>query len=181
MKEIYIIAAVSHPTLGIGINGRIPWKITTDMSFFTDITTDTSENKTNAVIMGRKTWESIPKKFRPLRNRTNVVISRDENAKEKYNIPDSVVLTHSFDTAINILSNNSNIDQIFVIGGETIYREAIESSLCSRLYITQVISDTSLADTYFPVIPNHFKMTKSSDFIIEKNIKYRFTQYDKEL
>jgi dihydrofolate reductase len=64
---------------GIGATGRLPWRLSKEMAYFAKITSHVPENvtKRNAVIMGRKTWESIPTKFRPLKNRINVVVSRD--------------------------------------------------------------------------------------------------------
>ena len=60
---------------GIGLNGKLPWRIKEDMMLFKKITTTTAATiSQNAVIMGRKTWESIPKKFRPLPNRINIIL-----------------------------------------------------------------------------------------------------------
>lgn len=67
---------------GIGINGNLPWTLKTDMKFFAQLTTELHlhpKEDENVVIMGRKTWESIPSKFRPLKNRTNVVLSRNKD------------------------------------------------------------------------------------------------------
>ena len=62
---------------GIGLNGKLPWRLKEDMKLFKRITTTiqnpNDEGKQNAVIMGRKTWESIPNKFRPLPNRINII------------------------------------------------------------------------------------------------------------
>ena len=180
MKCFSIIAAISDSTSGIGMNGKIPWNINGDMTFFKNITSESCENKSNAVIMGRKTWESLPKKYRPLHNRINIVISRDTFAKEKYDIPDSVTLMKSLHLALESLSYNINIDKIFVIGGESLYEEAIKSHLCSKLYITQVFCDNLSFDTYFPIVPKCFKLYKMSDIEVENDIKYRFTWYDNE-
>jgi dihydrofolate reductase len=179
MKCFSIIAAISDSTSGIGLNGKIPWNINGDMTFFKNITSESCENKSNAVIMGRKTWESLPKKYRPLPNRINIVISRDTFAKEKYDIPDSVILTKSLNSALKTLSHDIDIDKIFVIGGESLYREAIESHLCNKLYITEVFYDDLIFDTFFPIIPKCFQLNEMSDINVENSIKYRFTRYDK--
>ncbi len=76
-----IIVAAEESTRGIGKNGNLPWRLPTDMSAFQKLTTKFREPgfetaATNVVIMGRKTWDSIPKKFRPLKNRINIVLSR---------------------------------------------------------------------------------------------------------
>lgn len=69
--------------LGIGKNGSMPWKLPGDMAYFKEITSKTADSaKQNAVVMGRKTWESIPPKFRPLPGRINVVLTRGAAGNE---------------------------------------------------------------------------------------------------
>ena len=76
MKFNLIVAACGK-SLGIGLNGELPWKLKSEMKYFAEKTSKTKDiDKINAVIMGRKTWESIPLKFRPLKNRFNVILSR---------------------------------------------------------------------------------------------------------
>ena len=76
MKFNLIVAACGK-SLGIGLNGELPWKLQSEMKYFAETTSKTKDcDKMNAVIMGRKTWESIPLKFRPLKNRFNVILSR---------------------------------------------------------------------------------------------------------
>jgi dihydrofolate reductase len=72
-----IVAATTSG--GIGKDGNLPWRLSKDMQYFKAVTTRSPEGKRNAVIMGRKTWESIPAKFRPLPDRINVVITRNAN------------------------------------------------------------------------------------------------------
>ena len=76
MKFNLIVAACGN-SLGIGKNGQLPWRLKEEMKHFASTTSNTKDtNKLNAVIMGRKTWESIPIRFRPLKNRVNVILSR---------------------------------------------------------------------------------------------------------
>ena len=75
-KGLIVIVAATKAN-GIGVNGRLPWRLPGDMAYFARITSNAPEGYTNAVIMGRKTWESIPLKFRPLPKRVNLVISRN--------------------------------------------------------------------------------------------------------
>ena len=88
------IVAIASKTRGIGIGGALPWKLRNDMKYFQNITSTVdakfSATAQNAVVMGRKTWESIPKKFRPLPNRLNVVLSRSADVRTTCGIPDNV-------------------------------------------------------------------------------------------
>ena len=75
MKFNLIVAACGN-SFGIGYNGELPWRLRSEMKYFAQTTSKvTDPNKRNAVIMGRKTWESIPPKFKPLKNRFNIVLS----------------------------------------------------------------------------------------------------------
>jgi dihydrofolate reductase len=81
-RRINIVVAAT-PTGGIGINGQLPWTIPADLKYFKRVTSEAAPGKQNAVIMGRKTWASIPAKFRPLSDRLNVVLSSDGDAARK--------------------------------------------------------------------------------------------------
>ena len=72
---LIVAATISN---GIGQSSRLPWRLPQEMAYFARVTSSAPEGARNAVVMGRKTWESIPGKFRPLRDRLNVVISRDK-------------------------------------------------------------------------------------------------------
>ena len=75
-----LIVAVCGKSFGIGNNGQLPWRLKSEMKHFASTTTTTKDtSKRNAVIMGRKTWDSIPRKFRPLKNRLNLVLSRQND------------------------------------------------------------------------------------------------------
>jgi len=78
MIRLSIIVAATTAN-GIGKNGRLPWCIHEDMKYFMRVTQNAPEGTQNAVIMGRKTWESIPAKYRPLSERLNIVISNNSD------------------------------------------------------------------------------------------------------
>jgi dihydrofolate reductase len=83
MDPPFSIIVAATQSRGIGYNGSLPWRISGDMAYFKKVTTETMDkSKRNSVIMGKKTWLSIPEKFRPLSNRLNIVISSDPHFKK---------------------------------------------------------------------------------------------------
>lgn len=182
MKAFTIVVAATTNGFGIGRKGDLPWKIPEDMAFFKRVTTTAVANKSNAVIMGRRTYESIPHKFRPLSDRVNVVLSRDADVRQKLDLPDSVLVAASLEEAIGLLSTLENkVHDVFVIGGGTVYREALSHPLCHKIHLTEVMNDFPDVDTFFPAVPaNKFRMTARSKLHQSKdNISFRFTEYDR--
>ena len=110
------------------------------MEHFKRVTSACSEGKNNAVIMGRRTWESIPKKFRPLPGRLNVVLSRSE--------VDAPLSATSLENAYAQLEQRDDVQDIFIIGGGQVYKEALEKGL-KRIIYTQVEATVD-CDTFFP-------------------------------
>ena len=77
-KKYSLVVAGSFPEFGIGYKNDLPWKLSEDLKHFRNVTSKTNDtNKSNVVIMGRKTWESIPKNYKPLKNRINIVLTRN--------------------------------------------------------------------------------------------------------
>jgi dihydrofolate reductase len=76
MSRLTIIVAATKSN-GIGQNSQLPWRLAKEMAYFARVTSNAPAGASNAVIMGRNTWESIPTKFRPLKNRVNIVVSRN--------------------------------------------------------------------------------------------------------
>lgn len=135
MAEIVIIAAVAKNRV-IGKDNTLIWNIPADMAHFKALTTG------QTVIMGRKTWESLPPRFRPLPGRRNIVISRQTD----YAAP-GAELADSLDAALQLVAR---ADIAFVIGGEQIYRQAM--AVADRLEITEVDLEPE-GDAWFPEIP----------------------------
>jgi dihydrofolate reductase len=139
-----IIVGVHATNWAIGSSGKIPWKCSADMKFFKETTSNVNDpTKMNAVIMGRKTFESIQK---PLPNRVNKVLT---------NKPDNFckdIFSNDFDKIIDELELNPKIETIFVIGGENVYKQALEHPKCEKIYlnIVHVECDLSGADAFFP-------------------------------
>jgi dihydrofolate reductase len=76
MSRLTLIVAATK-TNGIGQSSHLPWRLPKEMAYFKRVTSNAPDGSMNAVLMGRKTWESIPTNFRPLPNRVNIVISRN--------------------------------------------------------------------------------------------------------
>ena len=128
---INLIVAVDSKN-GIGKDNTIPWNIPEDMKHFYNITTQDNTKK-NVVIMGRKTWESIPETHKPLKNRINVILTKNhiwlernkEVLGEHYN-DSNIRINNSFTDVINYYDDKSY--NVFIIGGAQIYNEALKSN-----------------------------------------------------
>jgi len=185
-KLFSIIVSLDNKTNGIGKNGDLCWKISEDMQNFKKITTDTYSDKSNIVIMGRKTWESIPLKYRPLNNRINIIISRDNTIRNKLNIPDNVLTAISLDNALEQIDKIENYNNIFIIGGEILYKEAILSINCNKLYITKIYKEFSKKtdyDTFFPDIPNNYRLKSLSPILysVRENCNFQYFEYENSI
>jgi dihydrofolate reductase len=136
-----VVVAVDR-SWGIGKDNALPWpRLKGDLARFKQITSTASEGRHNAVIMGRRTWESIGSKALP--RRMNIVISRRDLA-----IPDGVVAVHSLDEALTP-ATIGDAESAFVIGGAEIYRLAFEHPALRFVYLTR-IAGTYETDTQLP-------------------------------
>jgi dihydrofolate reductase len=123
----------------IGHDGDLPWHLPDDMKYFMRTT------RGHYVITGRKNYESIPEKYRPLKDRVNIVVTRNT----EHAAPGAVVLG-SLEDALD-RARQGGETEVFIIGGGQIYREALAKGLVDRLYLTLVHADI-VGDTHFPVI-----------------------------
>jgi dihydrofolate reductase len=140
---VFDIVVAADREWGIGKDNALPWpKLKGDLAHFKRVTSEAPDGQRNAVIMGRRTWESAEVAGRPLPRRLNVVISRRELA-----VPDGVVAAHSLDEA---LAATAGAATTFVVGGAQIFREAIEHPALRYVYLTRVDgafgTDTHLPD-----------------------------------
>jgi dihydrofolate reductase len=186
-KPVSIIVAALLPHFGIGYNGGLPWRLVNELKYFRRVTVG-DESHSNAVIMGRKTWESIPAKFRPLPNRLNVVITRNKAAQ-----PESTeLLFHSVRDALAALQENPAVKKIFVIGGQQIYKETLP--LVNSLLLTEITASSEhepiKIDTYFDrqYVQDHFKRVSNGELQAhigfetetahtENGLNYEYTLY----
>ena len=171
MKPFSIIVAFDSQ-YGIGKNGQLAWRLPSDLKHFKEISTAvTDPARKNAVIMGRKTWESLPQKFRPLPGRVNMVLSKEG----KLSLASGVLSSSSLENALTQLSS-PDIESIFVIGGAQIYAEALEHPLCQKLYVTHVQGDYG-CDAFFPPISRQFIPISASEQYQEEGISFQFSDY----
>jgi dihydrofolate reductase len=128
----------------------------------------------NAVLMGRKTWESLPAAFRPLPGRLNEVLSRSVNAGEA---GDHRVWPN-LDNALAFLRVDASVKNVFVIGGGEIYLQALARPDCARVYLTEIEAAYD-CDTFLPALGPEFHETASSPAVEENGVRYRFRMYEK--
>ncbi len=149
---------------GIGLDGKMPWLLKQELAYFKTLTL-TSKTR-NAVIMGRKTWESLPDSVRPLPGRLNIVLSR--HFGNKY--PKEVLTAPSLEEALNLL-NPRTTDQVFVMGGGQLYAEAIRHPSVHTLYLT-LIQKKFHCDTWFPNYKENFVLKAQSEPQKESDLTY---------
>ena len=166
---ISAIVAVDN-NWGIGYNGDLLEHIPEDLKYFQALTTG------HVVMMGRKTWDSLPKK--PLSNRDNIVITR---TTVPYTDNDTFFCNLEYLTTYskNRLLRMSEDKEWFIIGGGTIYKELL--SLCDRVYVTKIYKDHENVDTYFPNLDesNEWAPASCGQLLTYNDLSYQFWQYDR--
>ncbi|KAF9651867.1 dihydrofolate reductase [Thelephora ganbajun] len=133
-----IVAATS--TNGIGKSGQLPWRLPKEMAYFAKVTSAAPAGKTNAVIMGRNTWESIPSKFKPLQRRANIVVSRNKDLDllGGRTTETPLFLRNSLGSALDLLSEMP-IHRAFVIGGVSVYADTLALPSSSNAFVDRVL------------------------------------------
>ncbi len=160
---ISLIAAIGKNN-EIGKGNTLLWHLPADMKHFKEITS------LHAVIMGRKTFESVGK---PLPNRRNIVITRDANYKKE-----GVEIVHSLSEALNLFADQN--EEIFIIGGGELYKETMP--IADKLYITHIEAEDEEASVFFPeIIPIVWNEISHKEYNSdEKNpFNYTFSVYEK--
>lgn len=157
---------------GIGKDGSIPWYIAEDLSHFRRLTTQAPESKQNAVIMGRKTWESLGRKCLP--NRYNIVISTTLLQQDH----DNVTIAHGLNEALQACSK-ANVNCAYIIGGSRLYEEALRNAQCSTAYVTHILHHYE-CDAFFPtdLLMDKFSLVREGSIQTTKNeISFTFCEY----
>lgn len=161
---------------GIGYRGTIPWRLPSDLDHFRSVTTQAAgPGRRNAVIMGRRTWASLPRAVRPLPRRINVVVSSEPEAcRVTESVPDGVDVADSLDAALAAAASHPDLGRVFIIGGARLYREAMASPRCARIHWTRVFAHFE-CDTFVPPAdPKRFEETGKGPILGEGGIAFRF-------
>lgn len=178
---------------GIGKDNKLPWRLPGELKYFADITTSAPLGKMNAVIMGRKTWESLPRYARPLKGRINVILSRTMGAESggtrqreseqplsEVPVMEQTFFASSLEEALQKLEARGDVNNAFVIGGANLAAQALVSRDCEKLYLTEVLAEFD-CDTFFPELPEGvYEQAEVSDEQEENGVKYRFTVWKRK-
>lgn len=147
----------------IGVNNALPWHLPEDLKHFQEVT------KNQAVIMGRKTWESLPERFRPLPDRLNIVVSREfhENGV-------NTMWVSSVQDAL-LVARSSGVQEVWFIGGAMLYNEALPFvNILQRTVVNVEVE----GDVFMPIIDEKFVLVSSSDEMVSKTgLGYVFETY----
>jgi len=161
VRNCLIVAKARNGVIGNG--GQLPWRLSEDLSFFKEVTIG------KPIIMGRKTWESLP--VRPLPGRDNIVISRNWNYAAK-----GARVYSSLGVAINAarsIARRAEVDELFVIGGASIYERGLP--ICDRLYLTEVDAAPA-GDVYFPnLVPSEWTEVWQRSYTADDRNDHDFT------
>lgn len=176
--KLNVIVAYDRRNGGIGKDNALVWRLSKDLKSFKSITNG------GIVVMGRKTWESLPSSFRPLPNRMNIILTKN---KTNFIENENLLVFESVNDLINNYLSKEKERRIFIIGGGSIYTEIIEnySEFIEKVYTTEVynIPKTQDYDSFFPVksLKEHFKISSVSEFLKEDGDSYwyRFVNYTK--
>ncbi|MFM6993405.1 MAG: dihydrofolate reductase [Rhodoferax sp.] len=144
----------------IGKQGRLPWHLPEDLAHFKRTTLGCP------VIMGRKTWDSLPPKFRPLPGRTNVVITRQEDWQA-----DGVVAAHSLQNALDQCASHP---EVWVIGGAQIYAQALP--LASTVEVTEIELEVE-GDALAPTLGKEWTATRRESHVSTTGVAFHFVTY----
>jgi dihydrofolate reductase len=172
--EFKMIWAQALTTRVIGLDGAIPWHVPEDMAHFKEKTMG------QRVMMGRKTWESLPERFRPLPGRENIVLSRDSD----YEAPGAVLAGLSYTMSGSLITHINGRpmeggDVVWVMGGSEVYKLMLP--FATELEVTDVRSDVQ-GDAFAPVLSHkEWKDTAQSSWMVSKaGPDFRFTTYKRK-
>ncbi|MCT9809190.1 dihydrofolate reductase [Acidovorax sp. Be4] len=145
----------------IGHHNAMPWHLPEDLAHFKQLTGG------NAVVMGRKTWDSLPERFRPLPGRSNIVVTRQAD----WQAP-GALRASSLDDALALAAQHST--DVWVIGGAQIYAQALP--LADAVEVTEIAQDFA-GDAYAPTLGNEWQEASRSEAVSRTGLSYAFVRY----
>ena len=161
MKNITMIAAIGK-NRELGKNNDLIWHLKEDMKFFKDQTMG------KPIVMGRKTFESLPKL---LPGRKHIILT-----KQKLDVPEEVLLFHNKEDVLDYIKSYQ--EEVMIIGGASIYKEFLEDS--NKLVLTEIDDEDKTADTYFPYFDKEEWLKEELSTEEENNIKYKHIIYTRK-
>lgn len=170
--KIYVIAAISR-NRALGYQGKLIYNIREDLQRFRRLT------ERHTVIMGRKTFESLPNGALPLRH--NIVISRTlpEADTNDWTSDDTTLdVCTSLDESLDICRKR-NEREVFIIGGASIYQQIVDMGIADKFYMTEVDDIPEKADCFFPEIPDNYDVEWAEVHTTPKGLQYSFVDYYK--
>lgn len=157
---ISLIVAVAENNV-IGKDNNLPWHLPADMKYFRDTTLG------HCVIMGRRNYDSIPLKYRPLDKRTNIIVTRQQDFKA-----DSCIVVHSVEEAISE-AKRENESEVFIIGGADIYKQTL--GIADKVYYTKIHHSFD-GDAFFPVVDGRkWKLASRKEIAADQKNKFPFS------
>lgn len=173
---IQFIASIT-PDNGLGRNNELLYRIKKDLQFFKELTTTSTSSLKNVVVMGMKTWNSIPEKYRPLPDRINIVLTRQIQNKQH----EQGVLFMNFEQFK--MYYKKSLPNTFVIGGAEIYNLFLKEMPPQNIYLTHIYPRNEKCiepDTYFPEIHNYKDIWSSEiEYDTNNNVDFLIKKYRK--
>jgi dihydrofolate reductase len=157
---------------GIGRGNDLPWpRLAADIAHFKAITTQAREpGARNAVVMGRRTWDSLTPRYQPLRGRLKVVVSRGQPA-----LPEGVLLAASLDDAL-AAATAAGVETIHLVGGGQLYAEAVVHPGCHVIYYTRIAGRFEV-DTHIPAFEHDFILEEKDGPHTDAGIAYTIERW----
>jgi len=159
----------------IGYQGKLPWSIASELRYFREVTIGST------IIMGRKTWESLPKK--PLDKRLNVVITKQKIPDQLKIPPEGPIYYNNFFSAIGntLFYGGEWGKRIFIIGGASIYKLALQTPIVDKILLSRIPGNYR-GDTYFPELKDWIlkSKTKHTEFVVEEYERIPKSMKEKE-
>jgi dihydrofolate reductase/thymidylate synthase len=176
MIDFDVVAAIDEDR-GLGKAGQLPWRLSADMARFKALTLEPNAGapRDNAVVMGRRTWESLPPRCRPLPGRLTVGVTRQRELA----LPEGVLGAPGFEPALGelaALERAGRVGRVFVIGGAEIFALALGLGACQRVHLTRVHGRFG-CDVRFPALGPELELAYQSGPKAEGALRYHFELY----